>query len=265
MIYENSRHSTLFLNSHDKIDGTYADAIYQNNSQIVPGGVNSIGLKRYHLDYRIPNINSRNNSLKFKLDGDITTYIAVFTTDNRDTVNELYTAIIDNMNTLTPGIFSFTENLDGTVTLIGSTDFEFLSCSFIDFGRSCHGLYYTTGVVPEIVAIARLQYTRYIDITVSELRNGIINNNSFADAKTFSSIDHLTRVFVNREVTLPRFIDAEIQNIDYVAYRDRALTNMRVAIYDEYEKIIWSNVVDVNGELVELPYMAYELDFSLIS
>lgn len=265
MVYENSRHSTLLLNSDDKLDGTYADAVYQTDSRLVPGGVTSIGLSHSHFDYRIPNINKRNNILRYQLDGDIAIYVGVFTTDNRDTVTEMYTAIVNLMNGLTPGIFSFTENLDGSVTLIGSTNFTFLNSTFIDYGRSSHGLYYVTGYVPQITTIARLQYTRYIDVVVSELRNAVINNNSFGATKKFSTIDHLTRIYVDASVNIPRFVDKNISNIDFIPFRDRALTNMRVSLYDEFEQVIWSDVVDVNGELVELPFLSYELDFSLIS
>jgi hypothetical protein len=267
IVYENSRHSTLLLNSDDKIDGTYADAIYQNNSRMIPGGVTSLGLSSTHINYRIPNINSRNNILRYMIDGDIGIYVAVFATDNRDTTTELYTAIIARMNALTPGIFSFTENIDGTVSLIATpgTSFKFISSSFIDYGRSCHGLYYTTNFEPEIRTIARLQYTRYIDIGVSELRNAIINNNSFGATKKFSSIDHLTRIYVDGTVAIPRLINNEVRNVDYFAFRDRALTNMSVTLYDEFEQVIWSDVVNVSGELVELPYISYELDFTLIS
>lgn len=265
LVYENSRHSKLFLNSHDKLDGTYANAIYQNNSRLVPGGVTSIGLSRSHLDYRIPNINSRNNIVKFQVSGDVAIYTGVFATDNRDTVTEMYTAIVALMNGLKPNTFTFNENIDGTVSLIGSTDYRFLSCSFIDYGRSSHGLYYVTGYVPEIKTIARLQYTRYIDIGISEIRNGIINNNTFGANKKFSSIDHLTRVFVDEKLTIPRFIDNDIANIEYFTFRDRALTNLEVTLYDEYEKVIWSDVFNINGEFIELPYLSYELDFILIS
>ena len=267
LVYENSRHSTLLLNSDDKIDGTYADAIFQNNSRLIPGGITTIGLNRIIMDYRIPNINGRNSVLKFQIEGDITIYTSILATDNKNTVTEMYTSIVNRMNDLTPGIFSFTEATDGTVYLIATpgTKFKFLSCTFIDYGRYAHGLYYTTNFEQNIRTIARLQYTRYIDIGVSEIRNATINNNSFGSAKKFSAIEHLTRVHVDDSVTIPRAIKTTASNINYFAFRDRALTNMRVSLYDEYEQVLWSNVVNVSGELVGIPYVSYELDFTLIS
>ncbi|MCK5342224.1 MAG: hypothetical protein KAR20_02405, partial [Candidatus Heimdallarchaeota archaeon] len=55
--YPNVKHSSLYISSENKVDGTSSNALYQNDSKLVKQDISKIGLKSFHLDYCISNVN----------------------------------------------------------------------------------------------------------------------------------------------------------------------------------------------------------------
>ena len=280
--YPNVKHSSLYISSENKVDGTSSNALYQNDSKLVKQDISKIGLKSFHLDYCISNVNEKNNTFRFLSypDGAPTPTIYTRTIDPKNytddplgppgnAIQSLFTDIITSFNGSEgdgqPNTFSFSIS-DCVVTFTSTGTFQFVDCPAINFGNSCHGLFYTNSPVTSsesMKVVPRLQYTSYID--VSEIGNARITNDTFTGTQLFNLNDHFARIFVDTTTALPRVIDREIQNIQFIPYRHRALTSFQVTLYDEYSTVLYSETQTIGTDLVEVPLVQYELKFNLIS
>ena len=80
--YQHARSSNLYISSEDKVDGTYANALYQNTNKLLRRDTSQLSLKNISFDYCLTNINNRNNFFKFMIQGDITIYDILMTSKN---------------------------------------------------------------------------------------------------------------------------------------------------------------------------------------
>ena len=266
--YPNSRSSNLYVSSDDKIDGTYSSALYQNNSKLLKRQTSQIGLKRFNIFYCIPNIHLGNNSIKITIEGGEvpdTEHTTTITPKNYDTIAELYAEIIAKLNLATGQTFSIDPIQDCVVTLTCTKSFRFEQCPFIDRGTSVHGLFYTgTSFVENMKAVPQLLYTRYIDVLISDIKNAEIGQSTFTEIKAFSSVDHLSRIFL-KDNTIPQYLDTEFSNIDYFPYRHRTLTSFVITIYDEYQSVIWNQTQIIDNNIYEVKELKYEFVLNIIS
>jgi hypothetical protein len=259
--YPNYRSERIYMYSNDKKDGTYGQALYENDNSIVKRGVSGLGIEEVHLNYCIPNVNGRNNIISFQLDGGgVST--ATITIKNYETTLFLFTEIVAKMNgAVIPDPFSFSINDDCTVDLISTTDFKFLNCPFINFGESLHGLYYTSGFVPLIKAVAHLQYTSFIDIVVSDMTNAQLAQSTYSIEQKFNTIAHIARVHVDEEISIPRKIVKKYDTkINYFPFRHRSLNSVNIQLVDEFNNTLYSQVFESgSGETIELQNLKYSL------
>lgn len=269
--YPNTRHSSLYVSTDDKIEGTASNALYQNNNKLVRQDISKIGLKTLHLDYCIPNVNSKNNVLKLNAYPDgvptATVYDVIIPTNNYTTTILLLDAIITALNAVVPITFSYTIE-DCVVTLTSTGTFQFLDCPGINFGSSVHGLFYTNSPVTSVESmkiVPKLQYTSFVDVVVTELGNARITSDTFSGTQLYNTNDHFARIFVDETTVIPRIINREIQNIQFIPYRHRTITSFQITLYDEFSSILYSEVQTIGGDLIEIPLVKYELKFNLIS
>ena len=263
--YPNSRSSNLYISSDDKTDGSYANALYQNNSKLIKRQTSQIGLKRYNIFYCIPNINENNNSITVIIDGaPETSHTTSILLKNYETIVELYDEITSQLSAISGETFNYLVE-DCVVTLACSKPFRFGECSFINNGSSVHGLFYTgSSNVDSMKAAPQLIYTRYIDVLITDIKDAEIGQSTFTEIKRFSKIDHLSRIFLKNNI-IPQYIDEEFDNIDYFPYRHRSLTTFQITLYDEYQNVIFSKVQTLDGSLYEIKLLKYEFVLNIIS
>lgn len=265
--YPNSRSSNLYISSEDKTDGTYANALYQNNSKLIKRQTSQIGLKRYNIFYCIPNINLSNNSVTVVIDGGVgpdTTHTTSIVLKNYETIVELYDEIKGKLSTISGETFNYSVQ-DCVVTLTCSKSFRFADCPFINNGSSVHGLFYTgSSNVDSLKAVPELIYTRYIDVLITDIKDAEIGQSTFTEIKRFSKIDHLSRIFLKSN-TIPQYIDQEFDNIDYFPYRHRSLTTFQITLYDEYQNVIYSQLQSLDNSNYEIKTLKYEFVLNIIS
>ena len=113
--------------------------------------------------------------------------------------------------------------------------------------------------------VASMQYTKFIDVVVTEIGNARITTDSFSSTQLFNTNDHFARIFIDETIVIPRIIDREIQNIQFIPYRHRALTSFQITLYDEYSRVLHSEVQTIGTDLIEIPLVKYELKFNFIS
>jgi hypothetical protein len=273
--YDNTRNSSLFISSSDKIDGTYSQALYQNDAKLLKQSISSLALKKFHMDYCIDNVNSKNDTIRFLAypTGFPTTtvYTAIIGKENYTSIIDLYDNIIVKLNggEGSPPPITFSYLSEGcVVTLMSTGTFQILSCSAVDFGSSCHGLHYTNEPVvdPEnMKVVPGLQYTNFVDIVLTELGDSRVTSSTFTGTQFYPLSGHFSRVFCDETTQIPRTIDFTTDTPQYVSYRHRELTSFLVSLYDEYGSIIFSEVNQIGESMYEIPKITYEIKFNLIS
>jgi hypothetical protein len=256
-IFDNYLRNRIYIDSEEKEDGTYTNANYQNTSNIVRRGVSGVGIEEMDITYCIPNINDRNKNIKFHLLAGPVLSVDL-DVKNYDTVDELFIEIVAKMNSVSAG-FTRNVNNDCTVSLSNPTAYAFDSCSFIDRGASVHGLFYTSAEVLSIKSVANLQYTRFIDILVSDMLNGQISQSSYGATQSFNTNQHLARLFVDNVTTIPRKINKKYDKINYTPYQHRDLTNIQIRLLDEYNDPLYGDVVNLGGDDFELKRVKYNI------
>jgi hypothetical protein len=266
--YPNSRTSNLFISSGDKTDGTYSNSLFQNNSKLIKRSASQIGLKNYNIFYCIPNINLGNNTIKIVIDGapgPDPEYVLTITPQNYNTIAELYAEITSKLTIATGETFSIGPIDDCVVTLSCTKSFRFEQCTFMDKGKSAHGLFYTGfSLVPSMKAVPQLIYTSYIDVLISDIKDAEIGQSTFTEIKAFSTSEHLTRIYLS-DPTIPQYLTNEIENVDYFPYRHRSLTTFQITIYDEYQAIIYNETQTLDNNLYEIPLIKYEMMLNIIA
>lgn len=255
--FDNYLRNRVYIDSEDKEDGTYTAANFQNTSNIIRRGVSGIGIEEMDIIYCIPNINDRNKNIKFHLlagpllsvDLDVKNY---------DTVEDLFTEIAAKMNSVSAG-FTHSVNDDCTATISNLTAFQFDSCNFIDRGASVHGLFYTSAEVLAIRSVANLQYTRFIDVLISNVLNGQISQSSYSASQSFNTNQHLARVFIDDVVTIPRKVQKVYEKINYTPYQHRDLANIQIRLLDEYNDPLYGDVTNLAGDDFEVKRVKYNI------
>jgi len=270
--FPNPQSSNLFISSSEKIDGTYQLARYRNESKIMDHQVTQTGLKYYRFNYSISNSNPKNNTFIFELEGLLTTFTATMPTENYITVPDLMDELINQLNiSAAPDVFSWSTPLlnNAIVNLSCTKNFKFLnSSSAVNSGFSLYGIQssnnFTSGLQMSI--LPELQYTKYIDMLISEIKNDEILNTSFSQSQNFSNTSHLHRIYIDEVVSLPRIIEREIINIDYFKLRNRDIFEVSISLFDEYKQPIYSETFSgQNGDIFEIPFIKYELIINTIA
>jgi hypothetical protein len=264
--YDNSRRGHLYIDSDDKQDGTYQNAIYGNRNKLINHNIHSIGTKELNILYKIPNINESNNKIVYIFNtGGLTVRTATLTIGNYTTIADLYTEIVIQMNLVNgaEGTFSTSTLTDTSITLLSTVDFKIISCTAVN-NSECTGLFYT-GFTPSMVLIPTLQYTKYIDFIISELKQSQITRDTFTKSKTFNEKDHIARIFINEELIIPRIIDKEYEVISYFPFIHRDLEQFQIYLYTDKAVLINSNIQTIDSIDYEVRELEYNISFSVMS
>lgn len=272
--FPNPQSSNLFISSSEKIDGTYQLARYKNESKLIDHQVTQTGLKYYRFNYSLSNSNPKNNTFFFELEGILMTWTATMPTENFITVASLMDELIMQLNMfIAPDVFAWTFSpplTNNAIVILSCTkNFKFLdNSSAVNCGFSLYGIQssnnFTSGLQMSI--LPELQYTKYIDMLISEIKNDEILNASFSQSQNFDNKNHLYRIYIDDVVTVPRIIEREIINIDYFKLRNRDIFDIEISLFDEYKTPIYSEVFSgQNGDIFEIPYIKYELIINTIA
>jgi len=259
--FPNYRSERVYIYSNDKQDGTYSAAQYVNSNSIIKRGVSGIGLEECHINYCITNINERNNSIDFIYGG--VPHKVNLPIKNYETITDLFTAIVAIMESAVAGVdpFTFTINDDCTVDFETDAQFQFNNCSFINFGESVHGLYYTSTTVTKFKTVPHLQYTSFIDIAITDITNSQLAQSTYGKQQRFNTIAHIGRVHVDDVIKIPRKIVKKYDSkINYFPYRHRSLNSLAITLYDEYNNSLFTKVFEsTSGETIELQNLKYSI------
>jgi len=266
--------SRLFVNSDERLTNSgYDNAQYSSGSSIMKTEVKKIALESYKVDISYPNVNSRNDTITFFSNISGTTHTVVL--DHAYyTISSLITEIQSKLNSVTGA-----SGLTFTFTLFpGSTDtyelavaggsYNFLSSSHIDRAAPLSGLF-VTGLTNQIVTIvAHGFYTRFIDVVIDSLKDGIHLENLFSSDNTISNSGHVYRIpvtefteagvnklFVSKDVLLPE--------IQFSSFRSKKLNQITVQLYDEFNELLFSPDQTIGGVTQNIKYVDYGMVFSL--
>ena len=266
--YEHARSGNLYISSNDKVDGTYANSLYQNTNKLLRRDTSQLGIKHISFDYCLPNVNARNNNFKFMVQDSVLVFDITMDSKNYETPQEFYDALIIKMNAeiLAGGSLAFMSVvINGCESILSSTvAYKFIKSNGIDFGDALHGIFYSDYTLT-MKTISNMQYTRYIDILITELKSAEMGSTTFTKIHNYPSIDHIYRLFINQTTTVPRFINKEVYNIDYITYRHRTLTSFQITLFDEYQQVLYSETQNIGSGNYEVPYVKYNMTINLIS
>lgn len=266
--YDNTRKADLHFDSNDKVDGTYQRAFFDNKNKLVNKQVYNMGVKEIHINYGIHNINQSNNTFFFTVQtGPPISYTIQLTPGNYTTTSALGTEIVSKMNAQT-NIFTLSATTDTSYTITSTTAFNFDFSSGIE-QSDCTGIFVSD---PHTIIefFPTLQYTRYIDFIISELKNNIITRDTFSSTKTFSEKDHIARVYVDHvngelKTEIPRKIIQKNKNINYFPVRSRDIDSCEIRLYNDKGLAIYSAVQNINGKLYEEKHLTYDIIFTMTS
>lgn len=256
-IFDNYLRNRIYIDSEEKEDGTYTVANYQNTGNIVRRGVSGVGIEEMDIIYCIPNINDRNKNIKFHLLAGPVLSVDL-DVKNYDTVEDLFLAIATKMNSVSAG-FTHSVNDDCTATISNLTAFQFDPCSFIDRGASVHGLFYTSTEVLFIKSVANLQYTRFIDVLITDVLSGQISQSSYSATQSFNTNQHLARVFIDDVIEIPRKIKKVYEKINYIPYQHRDIANIKISLLDEYNDLLYGDILNLGGDDFEIKRVKYNI------
>ena len=271
-IFDNHMRERVYISSDDKKDGTYSDAAYFNNGSIIKRGVSGIGIESIDLFYCIPNCNGNNNVVRWhETGGDILTATIPIGDYGLDDLFILVVSALNN-NIDSDGDYSYTIDANSVCTVTISTDvaFQFDNCSFINNGRSLHGLFYTTNEVLAIKSIPYLQATSYIDIVVSDILNGQIAQSSYGKQQLFNTTQHLARVIIDFDPNTglddrpPQHIKKTFDIVNYVPFRHRDIKDLRIQLLDDNNNILWSDLFSDGTSDFEIPYLKYFITLNTV-
>lgn len=269
--------SRLFVNSDERLVNTgYDRAQYNSGSSIIKTEVKKIALESYRIDISYPNVNSRNDTITFFSNISGTTHTVVLDSAYY-TISSLITEIQAKLNSVTGS-----SGLTFTFTLFpGSTDtyelicaggsYNFLSSSHIDRSASLSGLFATPSLIGPgtiMTIVAHGFYTRFIDVVIDSLKDGIHLENLFSSDNTISNTGHVYRIpvteyteagvnklFVSKDVLLPE--------IQFSSFRSKKLNQITVGLYDEFNELLFSPDQTIGGVTQNIKYVDYGLVFSL--
>jgi len=264
-IFENYMKERVYISSDNKMDGTYSDAEYNNDSSIVKRGVSGIGIEDIDIFYSIPNVNGNNNVIRWQegLGPQLTATIKI---GHYEDYTALYTEIIDklNSNPLSNGTYTYEDSDLPSISLKSTISFVFLECNFINNGGSLHGLYYTDFDILEYKSVPYLLSTSYIDIVISDILNGQIAQSSYGKQQLFNTTQHLARIIVDLNGQPIQHIKKSYEIINYIPFRHRDIKNINIMLLDENNNILWSSVVSHDGKDYELKYLKYFMTLNTV-
>jgi len=268
--FPNSRSSNCFINSDEKIDGTYSQAFYENNN-LISRNTSQIGLKDYNIEWCIENVNDFNNIFTVEIFGEVAPFTATVQKKNYIDPNDLIDAVITALNLAVGAVATFTKTPSVQfetclITLTCTKTFRFISPSTgISAGFSTYGIPFTNTLSNNYKIIPTLQYTKYIDVLITEIKQSQFTSDTFTGVQRFSSNDHIARIFVDTSLAIPRNIAAEYSNVDYFGFTHRALTSFVCTLYDEYQNILFSDTFLSGTDNIEIPYVKYNFTLNIIS
>lgn len=257
--------SLLFVDSNDRLEDTlYNEAHYKNGSGLVKQQISHIGLKSYHVENLIPNINERNNSITFWSDVAASNFTVVLANGNYSVV-DMMTLIETALNTVSgPSSVTFTiaaVTLGSSEYIVSGTNlFRFVSSSHIDRAASTSGLFVTTGSTTVMTVVARGLYTRYVDVLISNLKQGQVLENTFSKVGNLNNFSHVQRIVLTGGI-----VDREIRTIHYTRVRPRNVTDLVINLVDEYGDSLYAPVQNLGGDNYQVDYFKYLFTISLKS
>ncbi len=262
--------SLLFIDSSDRLSDTlYNAASYQDTSGLVKQQITHVGMKSYHFDNLIPNINDRNNVITFWSDVDAAEFSATIPNGNY-TIAALMTAIQVALNAAGSAV-TFTLAVVpvgslGEYTVTGNNLFRFVSSSHIDRARPCSGLFITDSSILSQTVIARGLYSRYIDVLISNLKEGQVLSNTFSKTTKFNNFSHLQRIILHpQEDKAESTVTREIYSIHHTRIRPRNVVDLIIDLYDEFGDLVHAPVQNLGGDNYGIDYLKYLFTISLKS
>ena len=267
--HPNSHISLLNVYSEDRLtNSTYASASYSTGGEILTSNINKLALFSYDFRYCISNINARNNVISFMSSNTGPTVHSVTLTSGHYTRDTLMAHITFKLDTLT-GVtgLTFTAGLlSDCVYLISSAggDFRFVSSSHMDRAAPCSGLIITASLINSMVVTVGGQYTNYIDVTIDKLRDAQIIGNSFTKDNVFPILDHMFRIPISQPEGSAYVLQREqLYNLNYVSIRNKQLTTLNIALYDQFGELIFSPIQPLGNDQYNIPLITYEMKFTM--
>lgn len=268
--------SRLFINSSDRLTNTgYDNAQFQSGSSIIKTPISKIGFESYKIDISYPNVNSRNKVITFfsaasGLQHTVTLDEAYYT--SADLINEIQTQL-NSVSGASLISFTFTP-IPGSLNayeLVATGNYRFLPSTHIDRAEPLSGLFATPTDIPAlqpVFIVAKGFYTRFIDVVIDSLKDGIHVENTFSADNTISNTGHVYRIpvteytdaglnklFVSKDVLLPV--------IQYSSFRTKKLDQITVQLFDEFNDRLYSPDNPVPGTVQNIKYVDYLFTFSL--
>lgn len=267
--YDNSKKATLYIDSADKTDGTYQRAFYDNKNKMVNKQIYNMGVKEVDLIYGLNNINADNKDFSFTVqnEGGSTTYQIILDEDNYETALEMGTEIVAKMNAQV-NIFTLISSTNNSYTIDSADTFNFNWSSGIQ-NSNATGIF-VSGLTLSIKFYPSLQYTRYIDFVINEVKDSIITRDTFTKTKSFSEKDHIVRLYIDSvkgilETKVPRKIVYKYKHINYFPVRSRDIDTFEIRLYTDKGFPIYVETQNINGSIYENNDIIYGITFNMTS
>lgn len=268
-VHPNAHSSLLNIHSSDRLSNTtYADAQYTIGGLIMESKVNKVALSEYRFRYCIPNINKRNDTISFLSSNTGAVVHTTVLVTNHYNIPDLMAHLETQLNLLTGAsglTFTVTEVFDCNYSVeAGGGTFRFVSSTHVDRASPCTGIFATAGLISGMDVVVGGQYTSYLDITMDQMRDAQIIQNSFTKDNIFAVIDHIYRVPVTQTPdNVFEDMNILIKNLNYIAIRNKDISNLRVKIYDQFGELIYSPVELLASEIFNIPLIKYSIKFSM--
>jgi len=258
--------SILHIDRNDAVAGFYNDLRYENTSDVVRQQISHIGVKSYYFDVNIPNVNTSNNIVSFVTS---TSGGSVSLVPGFYTVPQLMAHLQVRLNSLSGSsfvTFTVTSIGNGRWTVVGTNGFRFLPSTHLNKAAPLTGLFVTPDLTTTMTVVARGVYTRYIDVTIDELKTGQVLINTFSKNRQFSDFGHLIRVPIYNPLTLVSntefVVDEDIDNIHYSRVRKRNLKSFQIRLYDEFGELLDVETQNIAGTDYEVSGVDYKMTIS---
>jgi hypothetical protein len=270
IIHDNSKKANLHVDSNDKVDGTYQKSFYSNKNKLVNKQIYNTGISEVDINYAIENINEDNNVFSFVVTnvGGSTIYTITLTPGNYETITTFTTELLLQMNTAT-NIFTVTAITNNSYTLNSTETFNFLPSIGIQ-NSDATGIFLSS-LSTVYIFYPTLEYTRYLDFTISHIKNSIVTRPTFTSTKNYSEIEHFCRVHLDGtqgiEIThkVPRKIVKKYKHISYFPITSRDIEEFQISIFTEKGFPIYAPTQTIANDEYEIKKLVYSLDFSITS
>lgn len=263
----------LLISSDDRLPDTlYNNAQFVNTSDIVKQQIREIGLKSFHIENSIQNINQRNDNITFHSDVSGLDHNVSIPNFNYQ-VPALMTTIQASLNSVSGAsliTFTITQINLSQYSVSATGAFRFLSSSHIDRASPLSGLFITVNSTTLMTVIARGIYSRYIDVLIGGLKVGQVLENTFTTNTKFNNFQHLYRInmaaYTDQNVTKNEVtLDRDIENIHYTDIRSRNLKEITIELFDEFGDILFAPTQILGGDIYQINYLKYLFVISLRS